>query len=84
MHRGESCDADLVSEERTRVSRGSENYPEPQVPRGASWESQQSAAQPVEPHAAQWGRAVTSQVRRAKWLGKGRIGTAVTYFLCYS
>jgi hypothetical protein len=25
------------------------NYPEPQVPRGASWESQQAAAQPVEP-----------------------------------
>lgn len=49
MHLGESCDADLGSEDKTRVSRGSENYPEPQVLRGASRESQQTAAQRVEP-----------------------------------
>lgn len=45
LHRGELRNADLGSEDTTGVSRGRENYGELQVPRGASWESQQSAAQ---------------------------------------
>lgn len=77
LHRGELRNADLGSEDTTGVSRGSENYGELQVPRGASWESQESAAQRMEPDGtvAQWGRTVTSQVRGAEGLGGKQAGT---------